>query len=428
MSKTPREMYKERYNRVMDTIALKEPDRVPITPGLSFYPFEVKGLSKQEAMYDLEKAAEVFKEVLIPLNWDLMPPLLGIYPGKLFDIFGAKFYKWPGAADENQRLNPDLPFQYVEGEYMKSDEYEEFFTDPTGFLLKKVIPRQFSNLGGYSSFPDFSSLISGLGLIYSMSAFHGMPSGKKIRDTFQEAGQYFFKYASIGSKYEKDIKKLGFPTGISAVSSAPFDVIGDNLRGMQGIMLDMYRRPEELKKLTEMVVIGQVEKAVKVAKMSPKNNIVFLALHRGSDEFMNLKQFEEFYWPSLCSVLEGLINNNLIPLPFFEGSYDNRLEYLKDFAKKFKGKMIYWFDRTNIFKAKEILGNYACLRGNIPGSLMVAGTPFQVEEYVKKCIEICGEGGGYMVDGGISGIPDNSNPQNVKAMTDAVFKYGNYHK
>jgi uroporphyrinogen-III decarboxylase len=75
-----------------------------------------------------------------------------------------------------------------------------------------------------------------------------------------------------------------------------------------------------------------------------------------------------------------------------------------------------------------MLGNYACIRGNVPGSLLVTGTPQKIETYIKNSIENCAEGGGFLVDGGVSGIPAESRPENVKAMTDAVFKYGVYRK
>lgn len=426
--KKPRQLFKERYNRVMEAIALKEPDRVPLTPGVSFYPTEVKGISKKEAMYDLEKSARAFVEVLVPLNWDLIPPLLGIYPGELFDIFGVKFFKWPGALDESNKLNENLPFQYVEREYMKAEEYDEFFYDPTGFMINKILPRLFTNLEGFSQHPVFPSFSSGMGSIFSLSAFYGMPHGKKIRDTLEQAGQEFFKYANVGNQYENEVKKLGYPTGISASASAPYDVIGDNLRGMRGIMLDMFKRPEELKKMINMFIEPQIANAVRVAKMSRQNVIVFMALHRGADGFMSLEQFEEFYWPSLVRVMEGIIKEDLIPMPFFEGSYNDRLKYLEDFAQRNKGKFIYWFDKTDIAKAKQMFGDHACIRGNIPGSLLIMGNPSQVEDYVKKSIEDCAEGGGYLVDGALSGIPDEAKPENVKAMTDAVFKYGIYRK
>jgi len=38
------------------------------------------------------------------------------------------------------------------------------------------------------------------------------------------------------------------------------------------------------------------------------------------------------------------------------------------------------------------------------------------------------EGGGYLVDGGVSGIPNEAKYENVQAMTDAVHKYGVYRK
>ena len=46
----------------------------------------------------------------------------------------------------------------------------------------------------------------------------------------------------------------------------------------------------------------------------------------------------------------------------------------------------------------------------------------------QKSIEVCKDGGGFIVDGGIAGIPDEAKPENVKAMVDATFKYGVYRK
>ena len=45
---------------------------------------------------------------------------------------------------------------------------------------------------------------------------------------------------------------------------------------------------------------------------------------------------------------------------------------------------------------------------------------------LKKIIEGCKEGGGLLIDGGVSGLVDEAKPENVKAIVDAVFKYGKY--
>ena len=35
------------------------------------------------------------------------------------------------------------------------------------------------------------------------------------------------------------------------------------------------------------------------------------------------------------------------------------------------------FDRTDMFKAKKVLGDNACIAGNVPASLLVTGTPWR---------------------------------------------------
>jgi uroporphyrinogen-III decarboxylase len=247
-------------------------------------------------------------------------------------------------------------------------------------------------------------------------------------ETIQEATQRFFSWMQVQMKFSKDMKKLGYPIQFLNVTQAPYDVVSEFLRGMRGTMLDMYRQPEELKALLKMMVEPSITITADLSKMFKENNIIFIPLHRGAEGFMSFDQFEEFYWPTLTKIMEGLIKNDLIPMPFFEGKYTDRFPYLTEFAKNYKGKLVYWFDQSDIIKGKEEFGDFACIKGNVPASLLVTGTPQQVEDYVKQSIEGCMEGGGYIVDGGVSGIPDESKPENVKAMTDATFKYGIYRK
>ena len=272
----------------------------------------------------------------------------------------------------------------------------------------------------------------GLGLnivsMFSLPLFFGSPEPQKMFKSMQEGIQALFKSFGNSSNYEKSLKKLGFPLQYANLTTAPFDVVSDGIRGMRGTMLDMYRKPEELKKMINMFIQPCINASVLLGSMYPHLKVVAIFLHRGADGFMSNEQFAEFYWPSLTKVMDELIKNGLIPMPFCEGGYNDRLDFLTEFAKINKGKLIFWFDKTDIVKAKEMLGDYACIRGNIPGSLLVTGTPQKIETYIKNSIENCAEGGGFLIDGGVSGIPAESRPENVKAMTDAVFKYGVYRK
>ena len=96
----------------------------------------------------------------------------------------------------------------------------------------------------------------------------------------------------------------------------------------------------------------------------------FIALHRGSDGFMSLKQFEQFYWPYLLKIVNALVDKGYTPEIFFEGDYTKRLEYLVQLPK---GKCIARFDRSDMARVKEVLGGHICIKGNVPSSLLQTG-------------------------------------------------------
>ena len=82
------------------------------------------------------------------------------------------------------------------------------------------------------------------------------------------------------------------------------------------------------------------------------------------------------------------------------------------------------FEKTDMFKAKEVLGNHHCIQGGVPSSLLEVGSPSEVEEHCKKLIEVCGKGGGFILRLGRS--IDCAKPENLKAMIAAAEKYGRY--
>ena len=135
----------------------------------------------------------------------------------------------------------------------------------------------------------------------------------------------------------------------------------------------------------------------------------FTALQKAGEEAQRLTDYAESF----------RIENDLVPVPLWEGDCTTRLETLADIPR---GKAVYWFERTDLVKAKEVLGDVVCLRGNVPASMLTTGTPEQVDAYCRMLIEKVGKGGGFILDGAI-GIPDESKPENVTAMFEAARKY-----
>jgi uroporphyrinogen-III decarboxylase len=203
------------------------------------------------------------------------------------------------------------------------------------------------------------------------------------------------------------------------MSQAPFDMVGDFLRGTRGIMMDIFQRPDKLQQAMAKLVPVAISDAVNSANASGCP-IIFIPLHKGTGGFMSNKQFEEFYWPTLREVMMGLINEGLIPLPFAEGNYEPRLEIIKDLPRS---STIWFFEHMDMAKAKKILG-HTCIAGNVPVTMMVTGKPAEVKERCRQLIEVCAPGSGYILTAGA--WMDIGNPDNLRAMMEAAKEYGVY--
>ncbi|MEE8419458.1 MAG: uroporphyrinogen decarboxylase family protein, partial [Dehalococcoidales bacterium] len=136
--------------------------------------------------------------------------------------------------------------------------------------------------------------------------------------------------------------------------------------------------------------------------------------------FLSKKQWETFYWPTWKKSMEVAIELGYTPFIFAEGFCEERFEYFLEFPK---GSLMIRFTDTDMFKAKEALGDHFCLMGNVPLTLLQIGSPSEVEDYTKKLINICGKGGGYILRTDTDFIQD-AKPKNVRAMMDTVKKYG----
>jgi uroporphyrinogen-III decarboxylase len=79
---------------------------------------------------------------------------------------------------------------------------------------------------------------------------------------------------------------------------------------------------------------------------------------------------------------------------------------------------------TDIFRAKEVLGDHMCIQGGVPPTILQTGSPQDIEELCKKLIKVVGKNGGFILGPG-SAI-DYAKSANIKAMVDSVKKYGWY--
>ncbi|RJR52033.1 MAG: hypothetical protein C4576_03000 [Desulfobacteraceae bacterium] len=415
MRDTPESLYSRRSKRVMDAVQLGIPDRVPCMPIFSFFAARYGGLTCEEAMYDYEKLHAAARKTIIDLKPDMYSnPFPTVALGPIMEIMGCRYMRWPGGG-----LPPDVCYQFVEKEYMKAEEYDDLIFDPTGFVLRRLIPRHYRALEPLEQTPPLPALY--YTRFMTGTAAFASPEVSGALAALVRAGTEAREMLSKAAIFTEEMKALGFPAQTGGIAYAPFDYIGDFLRGTRGIMLDMYRAPDKLLQAMEKLIPFILHAAVSAARANG-TPFIFMPLHKGLDGFMSLVQFKTFYWPSLQKVILNLIQQDLIPVVLWEGDCTSRLETIREIPR---GKAIYWFERTDIFRAKEVLGDVVCIRGNVPASLFCTGTPEDVVTYCRKLIDVVGKDGGFILDGGV-GIPDDARIENVKAMFDTAREYGLY--
>ncbi len=406
--------YRERAQMFTDVFQLKKPKRVPVAISTGFAPFLYAGYSCKDAMYDTEKLGAAMKK----FHADFMPDAAascGLYvPGKILEVLDYKLYHWPGHG-----VPENTSYQCSEAEFMKADEYEAYLNDPSDYFIRTYLPRVMGALEPWKTLSPFTNFLELPFIPWGMLPF-GLP---QIQETFKklmQAGEIALAWALKIAAIDNDIiTSLGLPKYQGGFSKAPFDVIGDTMRGTRAMMLDTFRKKKEILEACERN-IPFMTKMPYGAYAWGSAPTAFFPLHKGADSFMSPKDFKELYWPSLKQVMLNLINEGMIPFLFVEGSYNKRLDLITD-PDIPAGSTIWYFDKTDMKEVKKHLQGWACFSGNFPSSLLKTGTVQQVKDHTKQLLDdLAGDGGYYMVNGAVL---DEANPDNLHAYVDTAKAY-----
>lgn len=411
-----KEAYQLRLTRLANAYQLKEPDRVPVEMPFGNLPLKWSGKTLHDGMYDYNELRQIWKKLLHDFEMDTYAGPGVVLPGKVYDLIDYRLYKWPGHG-----LPVDAQvFQFAEGEYMKADEYDALIRDPSDFWFRVYLPRAFGVFEPFKFLQPYTSIIE---LPAGYFAPYGRADVQAALKTLIEVGKEYSKYREVVVECIREAARLGVPSPRGGgLTKAPFDTLGDTLRGTQGIMMDIYRQPEKLQQAMDKIADLTIKQAVSDVNAGGGVMAGF-PLHKGADGFMSLKQFETFYWPPLKKVILSLANEGIMSSLFAEGSYLTRLDIVKEIPK---GWVLWRFDKTDMATAKKVMGDRCCISGNVPTSLLSTGTYEEVKKYCRNLIEVCAPGGGYILSAGAS--LEKAPPENLRAMMDAAKEYGVYKK
>jgi hypothetical protein len=405
--------YRERVTRLIHAIRLEKPDRVPCILPAGFFPAYYAGLSLKTVIYDYAELARAWVKFIREYDMDTYAGPATVLPGRVFEGLDFKQYKWPGHGLADDAYS----YQFVEGEYMKPEDYDALIEDPSDFWLRTYLPRIFGALEPLRNLPSFTT-VNEIPTSYFLA--YARPDVRAALRAILDAGEEAARWAEASRECDREALKLGFPSLRGGVVKAPFDIIADTLRGTQGIVMDMFRCPQKLLEALDRITPLTIKAAV-TSVNAVGGRFVFMPLHKGDDAFMSDRQYEKFYWPTFRRLIMGLIGEGIVPVLFAEGRYNKRLETVSDLPR---ASVIWQFDQTDMAVAKQVLGDIACIAGNVPTSLLVTGSPADVKAYCRRLIETCGKGGGFILTGGAN--LDRGRAENLRAMMEAAREFGSY--
>lgn len=414
----PSPKFIERTKLYEDTVACRRTDKVLAAPFIMMLPLTLYGgATTEEVMMDYGKAEEAYVKYHLEFQPDMCWGPQALFPAPALEGLGCTYIKVPG----RQIPDPNACFQVVDQEdgYMSPDEYLEYAEDPTGFIIRKVLPRHYSALAGLGMV-DLSNAIWQSG-VYSMIPF-ALPPVRQALSAMMDAGEKMLKFSESGGKIMQTLIGLGFPSATDGVAVAPFDVFNDTLRGLINTSMDMLEYPDEMLAALDTATRITVRDIKKSFKRNPFQKTVTFFIHNGMDMFMSREQFQTFYWPGLKACVEAIVECGGIARIYTEDKYDNKMDI---FANELPpGKCIVNIINSDKERTKELFAGKVCVEGGVDGTLLQHGTPEQVIADVKRNIDILAPGGGYFLDTTVS--LDVAKPENLHALFETAANYIKY--
>jgi len=411
--RTVEELYAERDKRVRDAIELRVPDRVPFM--VLIEPHRYSGIPNSASYYDHIALKRTMRQMAVDLEPDMSESGFPACGAAMTEL-GVQNSVWPGGP-----IPPDYEYQFIEREYMKEDEYDMFLNDPSGFMIRRYLPRVYKTLRPLAKLPPLDSMFRGLEYLTPLFA---SPEFQEMARHLAEAGRHVQEFRKTIGDTSEELAQLGFPPfarlAAGGVGGAPFDTVTSFLRGMKGSMLDMYRRPDKLLRACEVILERRIANAVPAdptARDYPPR--AGMPLWRGDPVFMSEAQFKKFYWPGLKKSLQTHVDLGYVPVPFFEAEFGDRLECMLELPK---GKILASIEAADAVRAKEILGGHTCLLVRSPNTCKLWSLG-QMESFLKDLIDKCGKNGGLIV---IVKMPDRASIEDMQAMLKSMKEHGKH--
>jgi hypothetical protein len=389
------QLYQQRLARYVTALRNEKPDCVPIRPFVAEFTAKYAGMTCQDVAHDYNRAFEAAVKCAKEFDWDaIVPNMVYVWTG-LAQALGLRYYGIPGIG-----IPHTTGFNYIEPAedqaFMRPDEYDALIANPTRFLYETWLPRISTEIGGSSAYRNNLALVKG-----------GMAML-----------QYFYAF---GPQIQRLRTECGMPSCIAGIFKAPFDILADKLRGYVGLVTDMHEQPDKVLAACKALMPHLCQVGLSTADPNRQVPIGFW-MHRGCVPFINPRQFESHYWPTLRPIIEEFWKNGHQTMFYAEGKWNAHLEAFSELPDR---SILFHVDRDDVFAVKKKLGHKFPISGGVPNVLLSYGKPQEVIDFCKRVIDEVAPDGGYIFDAGAI-MQDDTSIENLRALTATARDYGVY--
>ena len=204
---------------------------------------------------------------------------------------------------------------------------------------------------------------------------------------------------------------------INAGCEGPITAAG-SAWGMENLMRNMIKNPDLVHKILEITTDSIIQFLNAQMEFGPDN--IVLADPSASCTCISPEFFKEFAFPYYKKIVRKV--NSPTFLIHICGEIFNIIKQITRIPKM----MAISVDMVDLKEAKNEIGKkFVALMGNVSTEIMRYGTPIQVEEEAKKCIQAAAEGGKFILSTACD-IAPKTPPENIRALINAGKKYGTF--
>jgi len=290
--------------------------------------------------------------------------------------------------------------QHPEITIMFEEDYPAFIENPMACITNSILPRLHANLEG-----------------------GGMKAATAIARamTFEQYKRYDFFNKLYEVSYEKAV-----PLYYGSMFYAPFDMMGDLLRGIRQISIDVRKRPELVEQACKVLTDLMID-YIRTSFPVPEGGFPLTCSWVHLPPMINPKQFERFFWPGFKKVCDTLASDGYNIYIHFQGDYSDG-KYYDYYSELPEHQMMIAVEKQNFKQTLDTIGKKHLISCSYPISNLASLSKEQCVDKAAELLDIGMENGNFYF--GFDKPPftlSDGTPDKIKAVLNYVRENGTYN-